>query len=576
MVDRGDGCQAGGRLNPGIGTWTLGLSPARAIIQSMISRIFLTACLLGAIGCAGPTSAKKNEPVVATPAPVMTIPSGEWWTTDAPCPEGASLRTNLGCEGADGKTTDWAGDSPCEDTETLVGGAWCELADGADHGPQVYMQRAWTHHGWPQIPESPKGRKGTERYYLNGEKHGTWRAWFLATLMFEGTYNNGVRDGHFRKWNNNRLVFDGTYRSGIPVGRFRYWNMEDGELLEDFTIVNGTGTYVELDGFGQRIEQTKYKSGKHHGLSTKWRQDGTRKSESSYANGKLHGLRREWTSEGVKTLEESYTDGLANGVFRYWTEEGKLLGEFEMTMGTGIWIEWDYSGEMNWRCTYKAGKKHGPCSEPSSFSYLSFEYSVDTAKGRYENGLRVGDWAEFDGDEKRSQGPVRAGKRFGKWTLWRSTGRGRYRSVGVFRDEKREGAWITWDEDGTLTIEEIYVGGIRRSKRTWSLGKRVSECSFDDETERHGICSKWHENGQIESVCGYAHGRENGLCQRWYENGQLESRIEFDDGYSIGTDRTWYSNGQIERETNSELDIYRSWGRDGEEYVDDDEYDDDD
>lgn len=55
---------------------------------------------------------------------------------------------------------------------------------------------------------------------------------------------------------------------------------------------------------------------------------------------------RTWHRNGVLATEERYRNGLLNGICRQWDEAGRLLGEFEMNLGTGIQRERHDNGRL--------------------------------------------------------------------------------------------------------------------------------------------------------------------------------------------------------------------------------------
>jgi antitoxin component YwqK of YwqJK toxin-antitoxin module len=50
---------------------------------------------------------------------------------------------------------------------------------------------------------------------------------------------------------------------------------------------------------------------------------------------------------------------MLHGHFAQWNDEGKLLGEFEMVQGSGIFRHWFPDGALGTETTYSDGLPHG-------------------------------------------------------------------------------------------------------------------------------------------------------------------------------------------------------------------------
>ena len=62
-------------------------------------------------------------------------------------------------------------------------------------------------------------------------------------------------------------------------------------------------------------------------------------------NGQRHGIVRIWHKNGQVAAEEPYQNGLRHGIGRQWNDSGKLLGQYEMTHGTGVVLSWHDNGK---------------------------------------------------------------------------------------------------------------------------------------------------------------------------------------------------------------------------------------
>jgi antitoxin component YwqK of YwqJK toxin-antitoxin module len=81
--------------------------------------------------------------------------------------------------------------------------------------------------------------------------------------------------------------------------------------------------------------------------------------EVAYKNGKQHGIERTWFDNGLPEFESPYKRGSMHGTFRQWNRMGKLLGSYEMNMGTGVKKEWHENGQLHEISPYTEGKEDG-------------------------------------------------------------------------------------------------------------------------------------------------------------------------------------------------------------------------
>ena len=106
-------------------------------------------------------------------------------TSDAQCPEGASLR----------------GAPPPDSNEV-----WCARPDGTRHGQHIHWQS--------------NGRKAFERRYKDGTLHGYWAEWQISGKPWTiGQYKEGQRHGRWMRWNRDGTVRVTEYDDGTRLSR---------------------------------------------------------------------------------------------------------------------------------------------------------------------------------------------------------------------------------------------------------------------------------------------------------------------------------------------------------------------
>jgi len=143
-----------------------------------------------------------------------------------------------------------------------------------------------------------------------------------------------------------------------------------------------------------------------------------------------------------------------------------------------------------------------------------------------------------------------------------------------------------------ITVTIMRTIGVHR-QRLNANGSIAEEWTEDDEGQKHGTCTTYHDNGVVESQCEYEHGWVHGLFRgfyrtgqlrtehrfeyyelhgeacEWHENGQRRSQSFYHNGQRIGIWSMWHANGVKANETdwNARPVIVRGWNSHGEEYI---------
>lgn len=78
------------------------------------------------------------------------------------------------------------------------------------------------------------GNKSMEGAYKNGNRNGTWTAWYKdGTLWSTGEYEDGVENGLKSVFHENgQKYYEGHIKSDKRVGIWKFWNKE-GNLLKE-------------------------------------------------------------------------------------------------------------------------------------------------------------------------------------------------------------------------------------------------------------------------------------------------------------------------------------------------------
>lgn len=139
---------------------------------------------------------------------------------------------------------------------------------------------------------------------------------------------------------------------------------------------------------GKLMEEGSYKSGIRHGV---WKTfcSGIETSEIRYVDGKKEGKTEVKACNGVKIESGEYRKGMPNGYWEFWLPNSKKSkrGYYKHGKMDGRWEEWWPVGEWtdeNVMEGYKCDKNR----------------KCDKYVGDYKNGLKDGEWTEYDDREK--------------------------------------------------------------------------------------------------------------------------------------------------------------------------------
>ena len=219
----------------------------------------------------------------------------------------------------------------------------------------------------------------------SGKKQGPWKEYYSdGELRAEGEYKDGAR---FNKWKfyhlNGKLEQTGKYVSeGRPHGLW-VWYYPNGEVLreENFRKGNEDGDIVEYDTAGNEVLRGQYLDGLEDG---EWfLQIGEYREEGSFVDGLRHGVWvHHYTSNGKKSFEGDFIEGEANGKHVYYYDNGRkmLEGKYEFGLKQGDWKRFDRDGLILLTIRYKdghdvkiQGKKVKPSQEEIENSWDSSE-----------------------------------------------------------------------------------------------------------------------------------------------------------------------------------------------------------
>ncbi len=119
--------------------------------------------------------------------------------------------------------------------ENVVDGHRVVISTFEDNSPQVVYYYNKAEGDRTKVAEEeyfPNGQLKLKGSYKNGQKHGTWTAWFDDGKKWsENEFAEGVNHGNSTVWFDNGVMrYSGQYNMGEKVGTWNYYN-DRGEVV---------------------------------------------------------------------------------------------------------------------------------------------------------------------------------------------------------------------------------------------------------------------------------------------------------------------------------------------------------
>jgi antitoxin component YwqK of YwqJK toxin-antitoxin module len=261
--------------------------------------------------------------------------------------------------------------------------------------------------------------------------------------------------------------------------------------------------------------------------------DGSPHITGSYKDGVLDGPWQRRGTRGAVLEAGGYASGQKSGRWQMTSAAGDLLGEYDMTAGTGTELHWLDDGTLYSERSLKAGvptsekiyaadgtplvtqqwiagKLHGP-RVAGTRATLRIEETF--AAGVRRGSRQIWQVQQLLLDETYD----RRGKLDGEYTIWRN--KKAMRVHGQYEHGKREGLWVWSDRDANKEREGNYVEG-----------------------KRDGPWTEWYEN-KVVFTGHYTRGRPDGEFIYYDRNENELGRFEIKDG--TGTMLTFWPNKKV-------------------------------
>ncbi len=138
------------------------------------------------------------------------------------------------------------------------------------------------------------------------------------------------------------LTIEETYKNGLLHG-IRKVSKRNGELYYETVFENGTGLYRNYYREGQLLMEGKMESGQREGTWKYYNWDGFCIKIENYKRGMLDGNFQVLDTLGNTLYKTEFVNG--TGLYKSFTGDGKLLleeGQMENGLRIGEWTEYDY------------------------------------------------------------------------------------------------------------------------------------------------------------------------------------------------------------------------------------------
>lgn len=250
-------------------------------------------------------------------------------------------------------------------------------------------------------------------------------------------------------------------------------------------------------------------------------------SVSHYQHNQLDGDYQLFSERsGQLVLSGSYVSGMRQGQWTQLDEMGDYWqGDYQQDKKQGKWLQFGFDDQQVGFAHYEQGKLNGDYQETQP-DYHQDDQSARVlyAQGRYDMGVKQGDWIERD-------------------------------AKGAYVDGQREGEWqIDVRGESRQLLEQYHQGKRHGDSRTFNAaGVLISQYHYDMGV-RSGLGREFYDNGNIKQQVNYRDNVKDGDFYSFYDNGQLRwitpYKIAEQDGKQTaikdGTAIGYLDNGQLE------------------------------
>ncbi|HRC57055.1 MAG TPA: hypothetical protein PKU97_14075, partial [Kofleriaceae bacterium] len=278
--------------------------------------------------------------------------------------------------------------------------------------------------------------------------------------------------------------------------------------------------------------------GQMHGPFLLLHPDGSTAITGSYQRGVLDGPWRRLYPNGKTAEVGAFTMGQRDGLWQRYADTGGLLGDFQMTRGTGVDRRWHADGQLASERAYADGLLDGP-SRVYGYGGLVL-YEAQFARGLLDGRRRLGTSKGMRIEDRFAAGVPRGSRK-----LWR---RDTLTLEMSFDDEGNlHGPFSAWRDRSTLRERGAFVRGDRHGTWQWiGRGRELERQGSYFLGLRHGTWRQW-DGGRLIMQGRYVKGRPHGTFRFWSSGGAAIGKCKLKNG--TGEMLTFHDNGQLATRT---------------------------
>jgi uncharacterized protein len=377
-----------------------------------------------------------------------------------------------------------------------------------------------------QLKDSTKGWLASKENYVSDTLQGNAFYYDKGKLHQIIYYQDGLAEGISLQFNKDSLITSIiTYKGGFVKKNVK---------------INQLNTEGNKEGLWQTFfADTSGKNGARQGaLHVKW--------EGTYVDGKREGYFKAYSEKGELVTVEKYINDVlqqdapelakldiktvyySNGVVQ---SSGPYKGDEPF----GIHKTYNENGKIEKADIYDSGKvvatggmNDGDQQEGEWKEF--YEGGEMKADGKYENGIKVGDWKYFFRNGKKFETGKydKKGKQTGTW-LWYYED-GNLRRSSSFDRGNEDGDFVEYNDSGKVITKGQYVDGLKEGTWVYQLGNFKSIGKYNGDLEDSTWTEYYLDNGKIRFTGKYSQGRPDGEHIWYYPDG----KVEIDGKYNLG------------------------------------------
>ncbi len=359
----------------------------------------------------------------------------------------------------------------------------------------------------PQLNDSSKGMISSKENYVNDTLEGNAYLYSDGRLHQLIFYKDGLAEGKSLQFNKDSLIMS------IIIYK--------GGFIKKVTKIN----QVNTEGHREGLWQTFYDNG-----TVKW--------EGTYVDGQRDGYFKTYNEKGdLLTVEKYINDVLQQDAPELAKLDIKTMyysngvvqssGPYKNDVPFGMHRVYDEHGKPEKADIYDSGKvvATGPidAADQQEGDWKEFyENGELKAKGKYESGVKVGEWEYYFPDGKKFEiGKYdKKGKQTGKW-LWYFNN-GSLRRESNFLKGQEDGDFVEYNDSEKVITKGEYSDGMKEGRWVYQLDNYKSFGKYSDDMKDSVWTEYYVDNGKIRFTGKYSQDRPDGTHIWYYPDGKKE------------------------------------------------------